>query len=130
MTRQEAKQLLPVIQAFADGKAVDYFNGETWSALHDRPSFTDPIECYRIKPEPKLRPWRPEEVPVGALVRTRFGQEFFIISQNGGWDGAVFISERNKVKGGWQSFDTSSMHEYSTDCGTSWHPCGIMEDAK
>jgi hypothetical protein len=128
MTRQEAKQLLPVIQAFADGKAVDYFNGETWSALHDRPSFTDPIECYRIKPEPKLRPWRPEEVPLGAWFRMC----------EGGWRlGMVAVAHSAVVIGVTAtrqeavSFEVlRDQYEHSIDGGKTWLPCGIMEDAK
>ena len=60
MTREEAKQLLPVIQAFADGKMIqDKIEGLTdWVD-------TDEINLeyngrkikHRIKPEPKYRPF-------------------------------------------------------------------------
>jgi hypothetical protein len=135
MTRQEAKELLPVIQAWADGENIQVrsiADPDVWIDLpmHDEPRgvlFNGDSRSYRIKPEPKLRPWRPEEVPVGALVRTKHGQEFIIMSRDGGWKGGVFINVHNKVTGGWQSFDIASMHEYSTDCGTTWHPCGVTE---
>lgn len=58
MDREHAKELLPIIQAFAEGKAIQsrYINGSnTW--LNDNNlSFGDGVE-YRIKPEPKYRPF-------------------------------------------------------------------------
>ena len=59
MTREEAKQLLPIIQAFADGKtiqAIDPYEDE-WvnqAGLNFEALFEGQ---YRIKPEPKYRPF-------------------------------------------------------------------------
>lgn len=58
MTRDEAKKLLPVIQAFADGKDVQFYGrvygqtalGPLWHDTDD-PSF-DECTQWRIKPEP------------------------------------------------------------------------------
>lgn len=51
MTRDEAKKLLPVIQAFADGKDVQLkIDDKTWMNRQD-PVFHPKCE-YRIKPEP------------------------------------------------------------------------------
>jgi hypothetical protein len=57
MTREEAKQLLPVIQAYAEGEEVQYYykNGEKWCGIEE-PSF-NPNTKWRIKPEPKYRPF-------------------------------------------------------------------------
>lgn len=59
MTREEAKVLLPIIQAFAEGKAIESrcIKGDTslWYDDED-PSFDDDFE-YRIKPESKYRPF-------------------------------------------------------------------------
>lgn len=64
MTREEAKELLPVIQAFAEGKQIqDTIEGFTgWVD-------TDEINLeyegkkikHRIKPEPRYRPFRNQE---------------------------------------------------------------------
>ena len=64
MTREEAKNLLPIIQAFAEGKPIqDKIEGTTqW---YD----TDEINLvyegkkikHRIKPEPKYRPFKNQE---------------------------------------------------------------------
>ena len=63
MTREEAKQLLPIIQAFAEGKAIESrcIKGDKslWYDDED-PSFDNDLE-YRIKPEPKYRPFKNAE---------------------------------------------------------------------
>ena len=63
MTREEAKVFLPIIQAYAEGKTIQsrYVKGDTslWYDDED-PSFDDDLE-YRIKPEPKFRPFNDEE---------------------------------------------------------------------
>lgn len=60
MDRNQAKQLLPVIQAYTDGKPIQsrYIKGDT-SLWYDNenPSFNDDDLEYRIKPEPKYRPF-------------------------------------------------------------------------
>ena len=63
MTREEEKQLLPIIQAFAEGKAIESrcIKGDKslWYDDED-PSFDDDLE-YRIKPEPTYRPFKDAE---------------------------------------------------------------------
>jgi hypothetical protein len=53
MTPSQAKQLLPVIQAFAEGKTIQSLLGSgEWKDATD-PIFMYGAERYRIKPEPK-----------------------------------------------------------------------------
>ena len=60
MTREEAKEWLPVIQAFAEGKTIEYSNqGEPWVET-DCPLWISNCE-YCIKPEPKYRPFKTKE---------------------------------------------------------------------
>ena len=63
MTREEVKQLLPIIQAFAEGKAIESrcIKGDKslWYDDED-PSFDNDLE-YRLKPEPKYRPFKNAE---------------------------------------------------------------------
>ena len=63
MTREEAKELMPIIQAFAEGKAIESrcIKGDKslWYDDED-PSFDDDLE-YRIKPEPTYRPFKDAE---------------------------------------------------------------------
>lgn len=55
MTREEAKQLLPVIQAYANGKTIQLNMDHKWSSVpFDEPlNFDDAPERYRVKPEPE-----------------------------------------------------------------------------
>ena len=63
MTREEVKEMLPVLQAFADGKTIESrcIKGDKslWYDDED-PSFDDDLE-YRIKPEPTYRPFKDAE---------------------------------------------------------------------
>ena len=63
MTREEAKVLLPIIQAFTEGKAIESrcIKGDKslWYDDED-PSFDNDLE-YRIKPEINYRPFKNEE---------------------------------------------------------------------
>ena len=63
MNRKEAKELMPIIQAFAEGKAIESrcIKGDKslWYDDED-PSFVDDLE-YRIKPEQKYRPFKDAE---------------------------------------------------------------------
>ena len=56
MTREEAKQLLPIIRAFAEGKCVETKTGSGWVNMENM-SFAGKPKAYRIKPEPKYRPF-------------------------------------------------------------------------
>lgn len=57
MTREQAKRLLPIIQAFAEGKTIQQTDGYDWYDLDD-PDFMANSISYRIKPEPKYRPFK------------------------------------------------------------------------
>ena len=63
MNRKEAKELMPIIQAFAEGKAIESrcIKGDKslWYDDED-PSFDDDLE-YRIKSEPTYRPFKDAE---------------------------------------------------------------------
>lgn len=88
MDRNKAKKLLPIIQAHAEGKTIQSrcIKGDKslWYDDED-PSFDDDFE-YRIKPEPKYRPFSNAEEcwkemlkhqPFG-WVKDRNGSKFII----------------------------------------------------
>lgn len=58
MNRQEAKQLLSIIQAYAEGKTIQIkaIDG-IWYDDEDMVKFDSNPQNYRIKPEPKYRPF-------------------------------------------------------------------------
>ena len=60
MNRNQAKELLPIIKAFADGKDVETKTGSGWISIENM-SFAGNTDSYRIKPEPKYRPFRDSE---------------------------------------------------------------------
>lgn len=60
MNREQAKKLLPIIQAFAEGKTVQYKIEKEWIQTNV-PTFNPYLWEYRIKPEPKYRPFKDAE---------------------------------------------------------------------
>ena len=61
MTREEAKRMLPIIQAYADGKTIEILDfNDKWKEV-DYLHFKLAYNCYRIKPGPKYRPFKTKE---------------------------------------------------------------------
>lgn len=54
MTIENAKKMLPIIQAFTEGKTVECYDGEKW-IIGECLDFDGEPENYRIKREPKYR---------------------------------------------------------------------------
>ena len=62
MTREEAKEYLPIMQAFAEGKTIQYLDDcGFWNDIKTCVSFDYNISCYRIKPESRYRPFKSQE---------------------------------------------------------------------
>ena len=64
MTREEAKEMLPIIQAFAEGKKIQYRNhSDEWIDIKENEglSFISRPLDYRIKPESQYRPFKNKE---------------------------------------------------------------------
>lgn len=60
MTREQAKELLSIIQAFAEGKGIETKTDSGWISIENM-SFAGNPDSYRIKPEPKYRPFKDAE---------------------------------------------------------------------
>lgn len=62
MNRKEATKLLPIIQAYAEGKEIEIFDKTTkmWKTVM-LPLFDCDSSSYRIKPESKYRPFKNAE---------------------------------------------------------------------
>ena len=58
MTREEAKQILPIIQAYIEGKQIQQLSNK-WKDVNELNinCLLNNPELYRIKPEPKYRPF-------------------------------------------------------------------------
>ena len=61
LTREEAKELLPIIQAWVEGKTLEYYNDDIgeWQVT-TKAIFINPNK-YRIKPESKYRPFKSQK---------------------------------------------------------------------
>lgn len=86
---------------------------------------------FRLAPEPpakKFRPWTPEEVPVGAIVRTaRTGQPFRWMIVAVCYDGIATCGGKTCVT---QSHELiMGTCEHSLDNGKTWLPCGVEVEA-
>lgn len=58
MDRQQTKNILPIIQAFAEGKTIEFLDLDGKWAETTSPSFNAHYARYRIKSEPKYRPFK------------------------------------------------------------------------
>ena len=60
MNRKEAKELMPIIQAFAEGKTIQYYDSlidiADWGDC-ENPNFENLTYKFRIKPESTYRPF-------------------------------------------------------------------------
>ena len=57
MDRNQAKELLPIIKAFSEGKGIETKTGSGWISIENM-SFAGNPDSYRIKLEPKFRPFK------------------------------------------------------------------------
>lgn len=57
MTREEVKEILPILQAYANGKTILYENGSENITDLAIGNFEKNAKRYRIKPEPTYRPF-------------------------------------------------------------------------
>lgn len=130
MTREEAKELLPVIQAFAEGKKIEYSNdGENWTETVTPTWDTNCV--YRIKPEPKYRPFKTLEEcwqemlkhqPFG-WIKSKYNTEVVQIGrllETGGCGCQITLSIEEKLK-------ISISYFYENYTFTDGTPFGIME---
>ena len=135
MTREEAKQLLPIIQAFAEGKAIESrcIKGDKslWYDDED-PSFDNDLE-YRIKPEINYRPFKNAEEcwqemqkhqPFGWINKMEKGQikgrsSIEIVRE----DGVVLRLENGST----MHFDFKNLTDISY-CFSDGTPLGIREE--
>ena len=62
LTREEAKEMLPIIQAWADGQTVDWYDPSIgWRLSGFTLDFDKKPNFYRIKPEGKYRQFKNQE---------------------------------------------------------------------
>lgn len=90
MTREETKELLPIMEAYSKGKEIQIWDKSKseWVDL-DEDIFIAPPDKYRIKTEPKYRPFKNQEEcwqemqkhqPFGWVMRIEIGSFVHITS--------------------------------------------------
>lgn len=135
MTREEAKELLPIIQALAAGKEIqDSIDGVRWFD-------TDEINLeyegkkikHRIKPEPKYRPFKSQEEcwnemmkhhPFGWL-KSKMNGRFSCIGEVYGSDEFETVYIALSTSESLSRSSDSMFEQYTFDDGT---PFGIKEE--
>ena len=81
---------------------------------------------FRVKPTTSTRPWKPEEIPLGAVIRLPvndgYSLEELITGRHGAWVYTTYnkqgIAVYRLFNEGWQC---------SKDGGKTWDICGITE---
>ncbi len=123
MTRENAKQLLPIIQAYAEGKEIEFQTSDgKWSPIRTA-SFDYPPDTYRIAPEKPAPPlWSsPEHVPLGAWIRGKDGEPRWAL---------IVASYACGIRAGINmdlQYLNLDRYEHSTDQGKTWKPCTVAE---
>jgi len=115
------------VQAYWDGNLEQFCPiDNSWKKADEPPYTISPPENYRIKQPQQLRPWKPEEIPLGAWVREKgsTGTSLIVASIKGC---AVWLHEIDE-----EFYKTAPTHllssfEHSTDQGKTWLPCGVLE---
>jgi len=117
MTKEQTIEAIKVMQAFVDGKEVEWRDGkfEGWETIIS-PKWNWHDNEYRIKPTPVLRPWTADEVPLGAWMRKK---------QDLTCRWLLSVTANDAVRK-----DMSECSEHSIDKGVTWLPCGVMEESK
>lgn len=113
------------VQAFWEGE-LEWLNpfSDEWTTSSNPPHHDENPSRFRIKTPQKLRPWKPDELPLGAWIRTK-----------GSSDVSIAIAVRNGLltwSDGKECYSVNPTHlfnnfEHSTDQGKTWLPCGVLE---
>ena len=127
------KEKIAVMQASEDGKEIEVRTAghQDWYRASISPTWDWHSFDYRIATESKLRPWRPEEVPVGGLIRFSNGEPDGHVS----WAYVILAKSENSICimsmcGNSRTYTFGELlpnGECSLDHGKTWHPCGIKE---
>ena len=109
MTREEAKELLPIIQAYAEGEKIEMLDFKGRWVKMTNPDFTLSPENYRIKPE--YRPFKTKEECWNEMLKHQpFG--WLISKATGSYDNIGSINQYNNVE---ITFSTNEDDSFSTE---------------
>ena len=122
MTREEAKELLPIMQAFADGKKIetryDIYDWTETEVLH-----LESNNEYRIKPEPKYRPFKSQEECWNEMHKH---PDFGWVTD--GYYKSTICVKSNSIAITISSYEYSFVKAFETHKFTDGTPFGIKEE--
>ncbi len=128
------KEKIAVMQASEDGRNIEFKRNrcDEWiTCPRDSLLWNWTDGTYRIKPEPKLRPWKPEDIKIGSLLRNvppHEGNDYLahrmIIGVFGAW---VTFAGMGVVEQQTTQFLFNNNCQCSSDGGLTWRMCGVEE---
>lgn len=133
--QQAYKEALPAIIAFTESKTIQVSDRKgipNWTDYDGEfPDFSNINWQWRVKPTPTLRPWRPEEVPVGAWVRSKSSHEtgFTGFASIIGVSKDSFYTVENNFEDMCSELAKSLNYVHSLDHGKTWLPCGVVTES-
>ena len=126
MTKEEAKYLSEILKAYSEGKTIQWSwkNCNSWNTIIGPWDFINDIDKikYRIKPEPKLRPYANAEEFLKAMKE--HGPYMTYIRGNCYYL-PIFVGGSTIVVDANQPDYKDTMESYKWQDGT---PCGIFEE--
>lgn len=137
MTPARARELLPIIAAFANGEALQertkeglpFSEDRAWRDCGEDISWSAGDQEYRIKPKPRLRPWNSNEAPTFSMLRPKDEDEGKIVER-------VWHNDENGMLSCCQPRDglesekiclrTALKYYVRIDEHGNEHPCGVI----
>ena len=117
-TTEQLEQTIAGLRAWYARKPIQVWSSlrNEWDDVRDLDTITIAIsELLRPKPSPKLRPWKPEEVPVGALAVHRQSNNGRFIIQD------ATTQDTRTLCNSW-------LWRWPHEPESANRPCGVMED--
>jgi len=128
MLKEEAKDFLPIIQAWADGKTIQLQESNCVWVDANCLDFSRPLCRYRIKPEKKLRAWKTsKEVPIGAAFKHKGIEDWVrypVLVTN---EGIFFVHPSTNTDSPHRFTEIEREYLYTLDGGKTWSNCGVEE---
>lgn len=116
------------VQAWIDGKRIQFRregkgSWDEFEGYSKHPAFAEVAIHWSPAPTPCLRPWKPVDVPVGAITKAH-GDELSASMIVGYSEQGVFLAQDN---GAYPFGDLLRFRKHSLDGGKTWAPCGVQE---
>lgn len=122
VTREYIKAMLPVFQAFAEGKTIEQQGCVGWYPV-EQLTLDLPPRNFRVKKEPVLVELGPEDVPPGSVIRNGGCAMWVLITHVGSEGVGVEVPngpDQIPIRISWDELADS--HEIKRP-GEDWQPC-------